>query len=39
MLAEKKNISCISADTLQNIVFYETNKDEIIKKFPHRELR
>ena len=39
LLAEKKNISCISVDTLQNIVFYETNKSEVSKKLPHRELR
>ncbi len=39
LLAKKKNISYISADTLQNIVFYETENKKIWKKFPHRELR
>lgn len=38
-LAKKKEISYISADTLQNIVFYETKKEYISEKFPHRELR
>lgn len=38
-LSKKKGIAYISADTLQNIVFYETQKENISEKFPHRELR
>lgn len=38
-LSWQRGISYISADTLQNIVLYETSEEEKTVKFPHRELR